>query len=88
MIAPARAAGLGRTQPAPAPGWPLFGGAPARNVVAPFARNLPTEWGTQVGEKNVKWVANLGERGYDPPAVAGGRLYVATNNGRPTSCSW
>jgi outer membrane protein assembly factor BamB len=70
-------------QLAPAPEWPLFGGTPGRNMVAPLARGLPADWGTSAGGRNVKWVAELGRRGYVPPAVAGGRVYVATNNDRP-----
>ena len=73
----------GRMQLAPAPDWPLFGGTPGRNMVAPLARGLPADWGTSAGGRNVKWVVELGRRGYLPPAVAGGRVYVATNNARP-----
>jgi outer membrane protein assembly factor BamB len=68
---------------ASAPDWPLFGGTPGRNMVAPLAWGLPTGWGTAAGGENVRWVANLGGRGHLPPAVAGGRLYVATSNARP-----
>jgi outer membrane protein assembly factor BamB len=70
-------------QLAPAPDWPLLGGTPARNMVAPLVRDIPTDWGTKVGEKNVRWVARLGDRGYAPPAIAGGQIYIATNNAKP-----
>lgn len=33
--------------------------------------------------KNVKWVAKLGDITYGTPIVAGGRVYVGTNNGTP-----
>jgi outer membrane protein assembly factor BamB len=52
-------------------------------MVAPLARGLPIDWGTSAGGKNVKWVADLGRRGYVPPAVAGGKVYIATNNHKP-----
>jgi outer membrane protein assembly factor BamB len=63
--------------------WPMYGGTPSRNMVNALARGVPTEWGNKAGGKNVKWVADLGSRGYLPPAVAGGRVYVATNNHKP-----
>ncbi len=33
--------------------------------------------------KNVKWVARLGTETYATPVVAGGRVYLGTNNGAP-----
>ncbi len=63
--------------------WPMYGGTPARNMVNADAKGVPTEWGSKAGGKNVKWVADLGDRGYLPPAVAGGKVYVATNNHKP-----
>lgn len=75
----------------PAAGWPQWGGSPSRNN-APDAKNLPVEW--NVGEfdfrtgkwlggdvKNVRWVAKLGSESYGSPAVAGGRVFCASNNG-------
>jgi outer membrane protein assembly factor BamB len=61
----------------------MYGGTPSRNMVNTAARGVPTEWGNKAGGKNVKWVADLGDRGYLPPAVAGGKVYVPTNNRRP-----
>jgi outer membrane protein assembly factor BamB len=63
--------------------WPMYGGSPSRNVVNTVARGIPTDWGNKAGGKNVKWLAALGSRGYLPPAVAGGRVYIATNNRSP-----
>ncbi|NUQ63155.1 MAG: PQQ-binding-like beta-propeller repeat protein [Pirellulales bacterium] len=70
--------------------WPQWGGSPSRNN-APNARKLPVEW--TVGEfdfrtgkwlggdvKNVRWVAKLGSESYGSPAVAGGKVFCATNN--------
>src|SRR5262249_45298723 len=76
-------ADVGRMQLASTPDWPLFGGTPARNMVAPLAHGLPINWDACAGGRSVKWVVELGNRGYLPPAVAGGRVYVATNNARP-----
>ncbi|HZY85174.1 MAG TPA: PQQ-binding-like beta-propeller repeat protein [Gemmataceae bacterium] len=63
--------------------WPMYGGTPSRNTVNTAARGVPTDWGNKAGGKHVKWVADLGSRGYLPPAVAGGKVYVPTNNQRP-----
>jgi len=71
--------------------WNQWGGSPQRNNT-PEARNLPTEWET--GEfdpdtgawkpetsRNVVWAAALGSQSYGNPIVAGGKVYVGTNNG-------
>jgi outer membrane protein assembly factor BamB len=63
--------------------WPMYGGTPSRNMVNTAARGVPTDWGHKAGGKNIKWVAGLGSRGYLPPAVAGGRVYIPTNNRKP-----
>jgi outer membrane protein assembly factor BamB len=64
--------------------WPMFGGTPARNMVNPFAKNLPTEWSVEDGKrKNVKWVAELGTSAYGGPVIAGGKVFVGTNNRNP-----
>jgi len=63
--------------------WPMYGGTPSRNMVNTVARGIPTDWGNKKGGKNVKWVADLGDRGYLPPAVAGGKVYIPTNNHKP-----
>src|SRR6266700_284929 len=63
---------------------PMFGGTPARNMANPHEKNLPTDWTAKEGEqKNVKWVAALGSRGYASPAIAGGRVFISTNNAKP-----
>jgi outer membrane protein assembly factor BamB len=77
------------------PGWPMFGGSPARNMVNRKDRGLPGDWSAVWTEdhrgpvvdlaksKNVKWVARLGTRAYGGPVVAGGKVFVGTNNGHP-----
>jgi RNA polymerase sigma factor (sigma-70 family) len=64
--------------------WPMFGGSVSRNMVNPFAKNLPFVWNVNPGkEKNVKWVAELGSSTFGSPVVAGGKVFVGTNNQRP-----
>ncbi len=71
--------------------WPQWGGSSLRNNVADGRQHLPTEW--KLGSfdaatgrwqaataKNVLWVARLGSESYGSPAVAGGRVFAATNN--------
>ena len=63
------------------PEWPMFGGTSSRNLVNPTARNLPVEWSTEDGKrKNIKWVADLGSKAYGGPSIAGGKVFVGTNN--------
>ncbi|HSW50396.1 MAG TPA: PQQ-binding-like beta-propeller repeat protein [Bryobacteraceae bacterium] len=59
--------------------WPMWGGAPGRNMVS-LMSGLPTSWDADSG-KNVRWVAELGTQTYGNPVVAGGQVYVGTNNG-------
>ncbi|MBS1789125.1 MAG: PQQ-binding-like beta-propeller repeat protein [Acidobacteria bacterium] len=58
--------------------WPMWGGTADRNMVSNM-KGLPTTW--DVAKKtNVKWVATLGSQSYGNPVVAGGQVYVGTNN--------
>lgn len=58
--------------------WPMWGGTPDRNMVSSM-KGLPTKW--DVNKKtNVKWVAALGSQSYGNTIVAGGQVYVGTNN--------
>lgn len=65
--------------------WPLFGGTPARNMVNNSDTGMPTEWETRRSEekKNMKWVAKLGSRAYGGPTIAGGKIFIGTNNESP-----
>ncbi len=45
-------------------------------------RGLPDSFDPATG-KNVKWVARLGNETHGTPTVAGGRVYIGTNNGEP-----
>lgn len=70
--------------------WPMWGGTAERNNV-PDATGIPTEW--NIGElddeekwipgsgKNIKWAASVGSQTYGNPVVAGGKVYIGTNNG-------
>lgn len=58
--------------------WPMWGGTPDRNMVSAMT-GLPAEWDSATG-KNVKWVAELGSQSYGNPVVAGGMVFVGTNN--------
>lgn len=73
--------------------WPQWGGTPAKNMVAEGTTALPDSAKIEMdasGEAvdvakstNVKWVAPLGSQTYGNPTVAGGRVYVGTNNDHP-----
>src|SRR5688572_29439095 len=58
--------------------WPMWGGTPDRNMVSSM-KGLPAEWDVKT-KKNVKWVADLGSQSYGNPVVAGGMVFVGTNN--------
>lgn len=58
--------------------WPMWGGTPDRNMVS-GVKNMPVKWDVKTGE-NVKWVAALGSQSYGNTVVAGGQVYVGTNN--------
>ena len=60
------------------PNWPMWGGTPDRNMVSNM-KGLPTEWDVKT-KKNIKWVADLGSQSYGNPVVAGGMVFVGTNN--------
>lgn len=63
--------------------WPMWGGDPTRNMVnktTGFNLNFKPGEGDEKGE-NVLWVSKLGSQTYGNPVVAGGQVYVGTNNG-------
>lgn len=61
-----------------------FGGSAQRNLVNLVDTNVPTTWCVHKGkEKNLKWVARLGTVSYGGPIVAGGKVFVGTNNMKP-----
>jgi outer membrane protein assembly factor BamB len=63
---------------------PLFGGTISRNLANTVEKGIPSEWSIEKGKhKNVKWVAKLGDHSFGGPVVAGGRIFVGTNNESP-----
>src|SRR5690349_14919020 len=58
--------------------WPMWGGTPSRNMVS-AATGLPDKWDVKT-KANVKWVADLGSQTYGNATVAGGKVFVGTNN--------
>jgi len=58
--------------------WPMWGGTPDRNMVSTM-KGLPLDWDVKT-KKNVKWVADLGSQSYGNAVVAGGMVFVGTNN--------
>jgi len=58
--------------------WPMWGGTADRNMASSM-QGVPASWDIQT-KKNVKWVAKLGSQTYGNPVVAGGQVYVGTNN--------
>jgi len=61
--------------------WPMWGGTPDRNMVSNM-KAVPTAWDVKT-KKNIKWVVELGSQSYGNPVVAGGMVYVGTNNESP-----
>jgi outer membrane protein assembly factor BamB len=58
--------------------WPMWGGTSDRNQVSNM-KNVPAEWDVKT-KKNIKWMAELGSQSYGNPVVAGGMVFVGTNN--------
>jgi outer membrane protein assembly factor BamB len=74
--------------------WPQWGGNdPGRNMYS-AAKGMPDSFdpgkvksGTEeidlATTKNVKWVVKLGSQSYGNPVIAGGKVFVGTNNESP-----
>jgi outer membrane protein assembly factor BamB len=63
---------------------PMGGCSWSRNPVNTRDKNIPTEWNTEKGkQKNIKWMAKLGKVSYGGPVIAGGKIFVGTNNDEP-----
>jgi outer membrane protein assembly factor BamB len=64
--------------------WPMLGGTIHRNMVNPVEKNLPLTWSVKEGaRKNIKWAADLGMTSFGVPVIAGGKVFVGTNNDQP-----
>lgn len=75
MAVLAAAAGIAA---APAVERAMFGGTPSRNMVS-AETGLPADWDVETG-RNVLWSEPLGSQAYGGPVVAGGKVFVGTNN--------
>jgi len=60
---------------------PQWGQAWSRNMVSE-EKNLPHSFDPKSGQ-NILWSAQLGSETHSTPVVAGGRVYIGTNNGEP-----
>jgi outer membrane protein assembly factor BamB len=60
---------------------PQWGEAWTRNMVS-AERGLPESFDPETG-RNIRWVAKLGSETHSTPVVAGGRVYIGTNNDQP-----
>ena len=67
--------------PARAADQPQWGQAWSRNMVSD-ERGLPDSIDPETG-RNIKWFAELGTETHSTPVIAGGRVYIGTNNGHP-----
>src|ERR1043165_8539059 len=67
--------------------WVMYGGSPSRNMANTTAKGLPVEWDVNK-KKGIKWVADLGSKAYGGPTVAGGRVFIGTNNQNPRDKKW
>jgi outer membrane protein assembly factor BamB len=56
----------------------LFGVDGSRNMIS-SETGVPSSWDLKTG-KNIKWKAQLGSQTYAGPVIAGGKVYVGTNN--------
>lgn len=56
----------------------MYGAYPNRNMVSDET-GLPAKWDVKTGA-NVKWVQPVGSQSYAGPVVAGGKVFVGTNN--------
>src|SRR5438046_4202418 len=80
-------------RPALAADWPQWGHDNSRNMVS-AEKGLPETFDTGKAKeganaidpattKGVKWVAKLGNQTYGNVTVAGGRVFIGTNNDSP-----
>src|SRR3954447_1496137 len=60
---------------------PQWGQAWSRNMTS-AERGLPATFNPATGQ-NLKWSAELGTEAHSSPVVAGGKVYIGTNNGHP-----
>jgi outer membrane protein assembly factor BamB len=71
--------------PAASDDCPMFGRTVERNMANPLEKNLPDTWSVKKNKlsANVKWKAPLGGMAFGGPVVAGGKIFVGSNNDHP-----
>src|SRR4029077_15601597 len=73
--------------------WPQWGGNSIRNMYSP-AKGLPDSFGKieykpgteevdTKGVKNLRWATKVGSQSYGNVTVAGGKIFIGTNNENP-----
>ncbi|MEZ5302954.1 MAG: PQQ-binding-like beta-propeller repeat protein [Verrucomicrobiales bacterium] len=62
--------------------WSMWGGSAARNLVAGGDASPPAEFDPDTGT-NLRWSVELGSQTFASPVVAGGRVFIGTNNQTP-----
>ena len=73
--------------------WPFWGRTPSRNMVSD-EKGIVSSWDPgkfkpnseeidMATTKNIKWISKLGSQAYGNPTVAGGKVFVGTNNESP-----
>ena len=83
-VAPPSPASADAPPAAAADDCPMFGRTIARNMANPVEKNMPDTWSVKKKkEQGVKWKAQLGGTAFGGPVVAGGKIFVGTNNDKP-----
>src|SRR5688572_16738786 len=70
---------VGKVFPVKPGEWPMWGGQPGRNMANDREKGIPSSWDLKT-RKNIKWTATLGSQSYGNPVIAGGKVFVGTNN--------
>jgi outer membrane protein assembly factor BamB len=67
------------------PAVAMFGGSPSRNLADTVEKNILDNFVVRPKgkEKNVKWSVRVGSVAYGGPVIAGGRIFIGTNNDTP-----
>ncbi len=66
------------TTAAHAADWPMWGRNGSRNMVSDEV-GIPRTWDTKT-KAGIKWTAEIGSQSYGNPVIAGGKVFVGTNN--------
>jgi len=62
----------------------MFGGTNERNLASPWEREITDDFRITKGqERNIKWAVRLGSVAHGAAAIAGGKIFIGTNNEAP-----